>query len=88
MKVHYSNVNPNKLHDELIKAGVIPVLVQNDLKEGEYIANNTWVTFADGTDMELVQKIIDAHEPTLPAQLPTEKERILALEEAILVLMG
>ena len=66
MKIECMNVNTNKLHDELIKAELVPLLVES--KE-----DKTWITFADGTDMTAVQTIIDGHDPTpLPPQ-PTEK---------------
>ena len=67
-----NNVNPNKLHDELIRAGIIPVLVTHDAAEGKYIAENTWIAFADNTNMTAVQAVIDAHDPT-PTETPEQK---------------
>jgi len=72
------NCNVNKLHDEFRNAGIKPypvyVLENGD---GDF-------TFEEGTDMELVQQVIDAHNPEpLPPQ-PTEKERLEALEQAML----
>ena len=68
------NIHPNKLHDELIAAGLIPLLVENDKPEDTHIAPNTWITFPEGTDMTAVQAVIDAHDPTpLPPQ-PTKEE--------------
>ena len=64
MKITIHDVNPNKLHDEIISANITPLIVENDLKENEYIAENTWVSFENGTDMELAQQIINAHDPT------------------------
>lgn len=75
------NVNTNKLHDQLISAGLIPAKVEHDKKEGDIIAENTWITFVEGTDMNLVQQIIDSHDPTpIPTQ-PSEIE-ILRMEQA------
>ena len=61
-----NNVNPNKLHDELIVAGIVPLLVKNDLRDGETAADNTWIDFADGTDMEAVSAVINAHDANTP----------------------
>jgi hypothetical protein len=73
MREHYTGVNTNKLHDELIKAGVIPILVESK-------DNDTWITFADGTDMTVVQTVITAHDPTpLPPQ-PTEADYLVDLD--------
>ena len=69
MKITLQNVNTNKLHDELIVSGIVPLLVES-------LENTTWITFEDNTDMDLVQQIIDAHDPTpLPPQ-PTEFDKI------------
>ena len=81
---NFKNVNPTKLADELIEKNINISLIQNDLKENEYVANNIWITFADGTDMDLVQQIIDNHDPTPLSQPPTDKERLQALEQALL----
>lgn len=72
MRIHYSNVNTIKLHGELISRGIQPILVENDAKEQE-IANNTYITFADDTDMQLVQSVLDAHNPiTIPTISPDD----------------
>jgi len=72
------NVNVNKLHDELIKAGIKPFPVfELENGDGDF-------TFPEGTDMELVQEVIDAHDPTPLPQPPSEKERLEALEQAML----
>jgi len=82
MKKEYIGVNTNKLHDELIASGVKPLLVES---KGE----KTWITFEEGTDMELVQQIIDTHDPTPLPPKPSEKERLEALEQAMLeIVMG
>ena len=76
----FKNVNPNKLHNEFISNN-INCIVRNDLEEKQVIAENTWVTFEDGTDMELVQQIIDAHDPT-PLPQPLSEIEQLRLEQA------
>lgn len=69
------NINPNKLHDELIKNGVVPTVVKHDAVEGDYLAKKTWITFENGEDMDLVDKIIRKHNPTPEPPEPTEFER-------------
>lgn len=76
MREEYIGVNTNKLHDELIANGIVPLLVESK-------DDKTWITFADDTDMTLVQAVIDAHDPTpLPPQ-PTQEEKIAQLEEQL-----
>lgn len=77
MKKEYIDVNTSKLHDELIANGIMPFLVES-------LEEKTWVTFNHDADMELVQQIIDAHDPTPSPQLPTDRERLQAVEQAIL----
>lgn len=79
--IHLKNVNPTKLVDELVAHGIIPVLVKHDRKEGEHIAENTWITFADDADMDLVQQVIDAHDPSPLPRPETPEQRIAALED-------
>ena len=57
MKAQYANINPNKLHDELIAAGITPVLVENDCPVGAYVAPNTWIIFTTDTDVDKVAQI-------------------------------
>lgn len=74
------NVNPSKLQDDLINAGIMPISVINDRKEGQIVAENTWITFTEDTDMDLAQQIIDTHDPMpLPPQ-PTEIDYLLDLD--------
>lgn len=89
MQKNYNNINPTKLHNELIKAGITPLLVENDCPKGAYIAPNTYITFADGTDMNLVDQVIAAHNPAPLPVPPTAEERLAALEAAMLeVVLG
>lgn len=66
----YKNVNRNKLHTEL----------QNAEIETEYVLaiDNTdigcKIKFKENTNMELVQQIIDAHEPSPIPPQPTKEE--------------
>ena len=72
------NVNVNKLHDEFINAGIKPFpVLQLENDDGDF-------TFPKDTDMNLVQQIIDAHDPTPLPPKPSEKERLEALEQALL----
>lgn len=72
------NINPNKLHDELINAGILPISVTHNRVDGEQIAENTEIKLAEGADMALVQAIIDTHDP---APLPQPKTDIEILQE-------
>jgi hypothetical protein len=73
-----NNANVNKLHDEFRQAGINPYPVfELENGDGEF-------TFPAGTDMDLVQQIIDAHDPTPSPSQPNDKERIEALEIAML----
>lgn len=64
MRIQYENVNPTKLHDELLANGVTPLLLENDCLEGDYIASYTWITFSDDVDITLIQSIVEKHNPT------------------------
>lgn len=69
MKIEYNGVNTNKLHDELIAAGIIPVLVES-------LGETTWITYADDTDMDAVQRAFAAHDPApTPIEL-TDVEKL------------
>lgn len=81
------NVNPNKLHDELINVGIVPLLVTHDLIDGEITAENTEIIFADGVDMVAVQAVIDVHNPEPLPNLPTTEERLKQAEDTILYLL-
>lgn len=72
------NCNVNKLHDEFIQAGIqpFPVFVLEN-GDGDF-------TFPEGTDIEIVQQIIDRHDPTPLPPKPTPEERLEALESAML----
>lgn len=83
----YTNINPNKLHEELLAAGIIPLRVDNDMPKGAYIAPNTWITYPDGTDMDKVAQVVAAHTTTPPTQPPTAEERLAALENAMLAIL-
>ena len=81
MIVHAVNVNPNKLLDELI-SHEIKATITSDLKGNEYIAKNVTIRFDNSEDIDLVQQIIDEHDP-IPfptTQEPTEKDYFLDLD--------
>lgn len=78
------NVLRNKLHDELIEKGIVLKSIEAIVGDSQIGAD---IDFAEGTDMGLVQQIIDAHDPTpLPPQ-PTTEERLKMAEETILFLL-
>lgn len=56
MKIELQNVNTCKLHDELIKVGIIPQLVES-------LDNITWVTVEDG-EYDAVMAVVAVHNPT------------------------
>jgi len=62
------NVSVSKLHDEFNKSGINPYPVfQLKNGDGDF-------TFTEGVNMELVQQIIDAHDPTPLPKALTEME--------------
>jgi hypothetical protein len=67
LKVNYKNINTNKLHDELIAAGVPPVYVTSSGQE-------TWVEFSDSVDMSIVNTVLLSHDPTPLPIKPTTDE--------------
>lgn len=60
MVKHSKNINPFKLHEELIENGIEPIFLENDCPEYEYIAENVWITFKENVNMDLVNQIIDS----------------------------
>jgi len=68
--IKYENVNRNKFHTELQNAGIKTEYVGaiNDTQVG------CEIIFTEGTDMNLVQQIIDKHDPTPLPPKPTEIE--------------
>ena len=65
------NVLRNKFHDELIRNGITPILVE--ALDGDNPIG-VKITFNDGTDMDLVQQIINVHDTTPLPPRPTETE--------------
>lgn len=78
-----NNVNVNKLANELVAQNVVPKDISSDLIGSEIIAKTATVTFADGTDIDFVQSILDAHDPSPLSKRPTSEERIAMLEDTI-----
>lgn len=72
----FEHVNRLKLSQELHDAGVVCHVFAID-DSSEYGAN---IIFADGTDMDLVQSIVDAHDPTPIAPQPSQDDFLLDLE--------
>lgn len=87
MKLNFNNVNPNKLHDELIVGGITPILVENDLKDGGYKAENTWITFPDDADTAKINDIVANHNSTPATPQPTDEERLASIESTITTLL-
>lgn len=87
MQIHMQNVNPTKLHDELIEAGIPPKMVRSDAEDGQVIAANVWIDYEGPVDEETFQSVVSNHNPTI-APLPSVEERIAAMEAALLALMG
>lgn len=81
-----NNVVPNKLHQELIDAGVDCSVIHN-LEDGRYFVGDCEIKFTEDTDMELAQQIIEAHESTPLSKLPTAEERLKQAEDTILYLL-
>ena len=78
MKLTFENLNPNNLHDELIKAGIIPILAESSpRKDDEYIAKNVWMTFEDDIDIAKVNEVVAKHNP-IQLERPTADEILRA----------
>lgn len=83
-KLEFQNVNTNKLHDELVTAGVIPVLVESTPQkedDASKVSTYTWVTVSDA-DADAAKALAAAHDPTeIPeVKAPTQEDRLAALE--------
>lgn len=76
MKKEFLGVNPHRFHQEMIYAGITPVLVEFEVSKDEYIAEKTWVTFDENVDIDLVNQIVEAHDPT-PLPIPLSQEEII-----------
>jgi hypothetical protein len=80
MKIELQNVNTNKLHDELIKARIVPSLVES-------LDTTTWITVEDSEE-SAVMEVVSKHNPSPLPQEPSELDRLSAIEDAITMLMG
>ena len=81
MRLHYKGVNTNKLHDELIAAGIRAWPVESK-------GSDTWIGMPDDTPKEVLDQIaaiVAAHDPApVPVvPVPTLEERIVALEAKV-----
>ena len=83
MRIELTNVNTNKLHDELIKGGIIPSLVES-------LDITTWVTVQNNDEIKTME-IVALHNPIPLPQSKTElelmKERTEAVEGALVFFM-
>lgn len=75
MKLTYTGVNTNKLHDELIAAGIVPLLVQS--RDG-----TTWIMFDDGADEAAIAAVVAAHDPTPVPEVDPDAELVAAITAA------
>ena len=80
MRLHFTGVNTNKLHDELIAAGVTTQLVES-------LDSDTWIT-VDDAQVDAVKAVVAAHDPTPATLPPTAEERLESLEMAMLAMIG
>jgi len=71
MIIEYKGLNTNKFHDELLAAGIVPLLVES-------IDDLTWVTYADKSDMQIVDAVVASHNPAPLAPVPTQTEILQA----------
>lgn len=68
MKFVFENVNPGKLHDELIKAGFNPFPV--------FVPTESSIDFECDADEEAIRVVAEAHDPSPVPELPSELEVI------------
>ena len=77
MRIELLNVNTNKLHDELIKAGIVPSLVES-------LNNITWVTVEDSQQL-VVMAVVATHNPIPLPISKTELETIKDTQSQIVL---
>ncbi|GKV55964.1 hypothetical protein NCCP2222_19110 [Sporosarcina sp. NCCP-2222] len=70
------NVNPDRLSDDLLREGIIPISITSDLEEGKHIATNATLVLDDDVDMAVVKAIVDVHN-TDPTPIPPTDDEIL-----------
>jgi hypothetical protein len=73
MRLHFTGVNPNKLHDELIASGVIPQLVES-------LEADTWITVED-SQVDAVNAVVEAHDPG-PVLTDVQLEKITEINSS------
>lgn len=76
MRLTYKLRNVNKLHDELIAAGIHPDLVES-------LGDDVWLTVADDVDVGAIDAVVAAHDPTPREMPPSIEERVFALESEV-----
>lgn len=76
-----NNVNQNKLHQELINAGI-----EVDKIKVFTLMDDVHLTLSDDVDMQLAQSIIDAHDPTPIPPAPTQDDFLIDLELRMTIL--
>ena len=80
------NINPNKLIDEFVSNKIQILACEHNLSHVLYIAEETNITFDKNVDMDLVQKIIDAHDPTPSPPQPIVEDFNLEIDYRVTML--
>lgn len=65
MRLYLTGVNANKLHNELIAAGVVPQLVESK-------NTDTWITVEDSQEVA-VNTVVAAHDPSILVEVQAAK---------------
>ena len=70
----FYNVNPTKLLQEFSSEGIKTINgIKSNLKEGNYIAEESWCEFENSTDINKINEIVKNHNPVIE-KTPTQQE--------------
>lgn len=83
----------DKLMNELLTIPALRPIIGNDGQKYAVFTlqgdgENIYLTVPDDAPIAEIEAVIQAHDPTPLPQSPTQEQRISALEEAILTLIG
>lgn len=85
MKYEVVNINLTKLQDQLIDAGIrFKKYLETKTLNETGVAKFAWCEFEDETNMNLVQQIIESHDPTPLLQ----KKEIEILKDQLFTIQG